>query len=284
MVVNGRAWPYLNVEQRRYRFRFLNGCNSRFLILAGDKGVTFWQIGAEGGFLPAPVKLKQLLMAPAERADVIIDFSTYPVGSKITLLNQGPDMPFGGNVTGQAKADPATTGQVMQFRVVKRVGADASTPPGQLGLPRLAPLGAAAAVRKVSLNEMMSMAFNGPAAAMLGTVGANGAGVLKMWDDPVTEQPAQGKVETWEIHNFTIDAHPIHLHQVQFQVVNRQAMGSMKARAPEAWEKGFKDTVIAYPGEITRINARFDLPGRFVWHCHIVEHEDNEMMRPLDVV
>ena len=91
--------------------------------------------------------------------------------------------------------------------------------------------------------------------------------------------------EVWEIYNFTVDAHPIHLHELQFEVVNRQgflpALG--QNMPPEPWESGFKDTVIAYPGEITRIKAKFDMPGRFVWHCHIVEHEDNEMMRPYTV-
>jgi len=101
--------------------------------------------------------------------------------------------------------------------------------------------------------------------------------------DAVTEAPAVGATEVWEIHNFTVDAHPIHVHVVQFQVVNRQPFGGA-TRAPESWETGFKDTVIAYPGEITRLKANFDIAGRFVWHCHIVEHEDNEMMRPYNVV
>ena len=100
--------------------------------------------------------------------------------------------------------------------------------------------------------------------------------------DPVTENPGIGSEERWEIHNFTMDAHPIHVHLVQFRVVNREeADGTI--RPPEAWETGWKDTVIAYPDEITRIQARFDIPGLFVWHCHIVEHEDNEMMRPYRV-
>ena len=99
------------------------------------------------------------------------------------------------------------------------------------------------------------------------------------WDDAITENPALGSIEIWEIYNFTEDAHPIHIHEVQFQVVNRQPFDG-DARPPESWETGFKDTVIAYPGEITRVKALFDLPGLYVWHCHIVEHEDNEMMRP----
>ena len=99
---------------------------------------------------------------------------------------------------------------------------------------------------------------------------------------PITENPALGATEVWEIYNFTEDAHPIHVHVVQFEVVNRQPFGGA-AYLPEAWETGTKDTVIAYPGEVTRVRARFANPGTFVWHCHIVEHEDNEMMRPFQV-
>ena len=280
MVVNGRTWPYLNVEPRRYRFRFLNGCNSRFLILKFDnKNLRFAQIGNEGGFLPQTVVLGQLLMAPAERADVIVDFSGLAVGTKVTLLNLGPDAPFAGG--GGPKADPNTTGQVMQFRVVaSTVAKDPTTPPGQLRLPAIAALGAPSVTRQVSLNEMMGQAgrFMGPAAAMLGTVEA-GVGVMKLWADPITENPALGVIEEWELYNFTADAHPIHIHEVHFKVVNRQPFGGA-AVLPQPWETGWKDTVIAYPGQITRVRAKFDNPGLFVWHCHIVEHEDNEMMRP----
>jgi FtsP/CotA-like multicopper oxidase with cupredoxin domain len=101
-----------------------------------------------------------------------------------------------------------------------------------------------------------------------------------LWSDIITENPALGATEEWEIHNFTEDAHPIHVHLVKFKVLGRGADGM---QAPEAWETGFKDTVIAYPGEVTRIKATYDLPGFYVWHCHIVEHEDNEMMRPFHV-
>ncbi|MFD4856284.1 multicopper oxidase domain-containing protein [Streptomyces atratus] len=102
------------------------------------------------------------------------------------------------------------------------------------------------------------------------------------WDDPVTENPALGATEIWEIHNLTKDAHPIHIHEVQFQVLDRQRAGRA-ARPAEPWERGFKDTAVAYPGFVTRLKATFDRAGRYVWHCHMLEHEDNEMMHPYTV-
>ena len=286
IVVNGRTWPSLDVEQRRYRFRFLNGCNSRFLILKlvsdpletrpATPALPFWQIGTEGGFLPAPVMLNQLLMGLAERADVIVDFTGVPPGTQIYLINEGPDEPFGGGAPGVEfpAADPGTTGQVMRFTVVPRTSRDTSRDPARLTLPAFSPLGPATNTRPVSLHEQASAFTDGPAAAFLGDGTA-----IKAWDDPITENPALDSIEVWEITNFTVDAHPIHIHEVIFQVVDRQPIGGAP-RPPETWETGFKDTVIAYPGEITRVKAHFDRPGLFVWHCHIVEHEDNEMMRP----
>jgi FtsP/CotA-like multicopper oxidase with cupredoxin domain len=116
-----------------------------------------------------------------------------------------------------------------------------------------------------------------------------------MWADPVTENPAVGATEIWEFYNGTADAHPMHVHEVVFEVVNRQAIVVDEASKtlqvtpgstpilPEPWETGFKDTVLAYPGQVTRVKAQFMSPGQFVWHCHIVEHEDNEMMRPFRI-
>jgi spore coat protein A, manganese oxidase len=291
MVVNGKTWPELEVEPRRYRFRLLNGCNSRFLILklASDAtsrpakaALPLWMIGAEGGFLPEPVRLGQVLLAPAERADVIVDFTGLAVGTEIYLINLGPDEPFSGPPA--PFADPKTTGQVMRFTVVPLTSRDVSRPPDRLHLPAFRPLGEASNTRRVSLNEEASTfsGFDGPVAAELGTLNASDAPVPLGWDDPISENPALNAIEVWELHNFTEDAHPIHIHEVQFQVVNRQPFGGA-ARPPERYERGFKDTVIAYPGEITRVKALFDLPGLYVWHCHIVEHEDNEMMRPYHV-
>jgi bilirubin oxidase len=282
MLVNGKTWPFLEVEPRRYRLRFLNGCNGRFLLLRFDSGLSFWQIGAEGGFLPAPVQLGELLMGPAERADVIVDF-TGLAGQTIKLLNFGPDEPFGGGVPDVdfPAADPDTTGQVLEFRVTLTLsGTDTSTPPDQLSLPAPPKPGQTTNTRQVSLNEAASTfpGFDGPVAALLGTM--DGATPTPLgWADPITENVALGAVEEWAMHNFTEDAHPIHIHEVQFEVVNRQPFGG-EVFGPESWETGLKDTVVAYPGQITRVKAHYDRAGLFVWHCHIVEHEDNEMMRP----
>jgi FtsP/CotA-like multicopper oxidase with cupredoxin domain len=289
MVVNGRTWPVLEVEPRRYRFRLLNGCNSRFLILrlAGDPTtrpaptvLPFWMIGADGGFLPAPVQLGQILLGPAERADVIVDFTGLAVGTEIYLVNLGTDGPFS-TVTEPPEpfADPQTTGQVMKLTVVPPESQDTSVPPDRLSLPAFTSLGQASSTRQVSLNEQTSQVFDGPIAVKLGTLDQNGNPVILGWGDLITENPSFNATEVWEIYNFTQDAHPIHIHEVQFQVVDRQPIGGT-ARPPEPSESGYKDTVIAHPNEITRVKALFDRAGLFVWHCHIVEHEDNEMMRP----
>jgi len=364
MVVNGTSWPRLEVAPALYRFRFLNGCNSRFLWLKfDDAAVEVYQIGAEQGFLPGPVKMNdldldqsgdgkaQLLVALAERADVIVDFRGLADGTAVTLLNIGPDEPFGGGIPGMdfGPADPDTTGQVMKFVVNADLLGKSPSDPGGNGPDATDPtllvlnaegaLGAADESRDVSLNEAVSeevcasMQPNGtirwiatvkpgpnfeadcaaaggesfgPESALLGTVDASGGepvGVPLMWTDHtgastpvdvrlqsgvtvqvnVTENPKKDDIEEWSIYNFTEDAHPIHLHLVRFNVMGRigiEGSPSVVGNAPQAWEAGFKDTVIAYPGEITTLKAKFDIAGLYVWHCHIVEHEDNEMMRP----
>jgi len=310
MMINGNTWPFQVVEQRRYRFRFLNGCQSRFLILDFNQipGVEVWAIANEGGFLAAPVNLtavngNRLLMGLAERADLIVDFTNVPVGNYV-LGNVGPDEPFGGGVPGSDfdVADPNTTGQIMEFRVVDAVAPDPTTPPMYLQLPAITPLPPETFTRRLALIEEAGTGedangggVEGPVEALLGTVAddpnvAPGIWTQRLWMDPVTETPDVGATEVWEIYNTTGDAHPMHVHEVAFEVVNRQDIivdeENRKVQVvgvptpPEPWETGFKDTVTAYPGQVTRIKAQFNIPGQFVWHCHIVEHEDNEMMRP----
>jgi spore coat protein A len=315
MMVNGNTWPFQVVEQRRYRLRFLNGCQSRFLILDFNNlpGVEVWAIGNEGGFLAAPVNLtatngNRLLMGLAERADLIVDFTNVPVGNYV-LANVGPDEPYGGGEPPGDfdAADPASTGQVMEFRVVPAVAADPSTPPQFLQLPAITPLPAATVTRPLALIEEAGDGYDangnvvdGPIEALLGTVAgdpnvAPGVWTKRLWMDTVTENPAVGATEIWEIYNSTGDAHPMHIHEIVFEVVNRQDIFVNEATQqvqvvpgsvpmpPESWETGFKDTVTALPEQVTRVRAQFNTPGQFVWHCHIVEHEDNEMMRPFRV-
>lgn len=336
MVVNGRTWPRLEVERARYRLRLLNGSDSRFLILRFEgEALPFVQIGGDQGFLPAPLTRTRLLLGPAERADVIVDFSSLAPGTRIVMENVGPDEPFGGGapcVAGTTPgfdcdfepSDPGSTGQVMAFDVVPSLFRDRSRVPPTL--PAEGPLPPTTNVRRISLNEAMSdgqrgcfdeagdlivtagtandaeacaaaggtLGEFGPTAALLGVLRPDGTSAPLTWSADVTENPALGATETWEIYNFTADAHPIHLHLVRFKVEGRQGLATDEegistqpaellpgtARPAEAWEAGYKDTVIAYPGEVTRVTATFDIAGLYVWHCHILEHEDNEMMRP----
>jgi bilirubin oxidase len=295
MVVNGRTWPSLRVEPRRYRFRVLNSCNTRVLMLKvvtnpmasrpASAALPIWVIGADGGFLPAPTRVDSLPVAPAERYDLVVDFSGVPAGTNFYLINEGPDEPFGGGSPGTdfEPADPQTTGQAMRFTVGSLSSQDRTVPPGHLSLPAQSRLGNPSRTRGLSLNEMASSFFDGPAMAMLGTVdGADNPTALH-WSDPVTENPVRGATEIWELHNFTEDAHPIHLHLVQFEVLSRQPMAGGPVRGPLPWERGTKDTLVSLPDEITRVKAKFDIAGRYVWHCHIIDHEDNEMMRPYQV-
>ena len=282
-MVNGNTWPFQTVEQRRYRFRFLNGCQSRFLILDFDAipGVEVWQIGNEGGFLAAPVNLtadhgNRLLMGLAERADVIVDFSNVPAGNYV-LGNVGPDEPFGGGIPGATSPSPipATTGQSCSSASCPRVGADDSTPPQFLQLPAITPLPAATLTRQLALIEEASEGADEAGEEIEGPVaGAPRHGGCRMWTarewmDAGDREPGLGATEVWEIYNATADAHPMHIHEIAFEVV--EPRGPRRGRrgrgrradparrqpitAPEPWETGFKDTVIAYPGQVTRVEG-----------------------------
>jgi spore coat protein A, manganese oxidase len=333
MLVNGHSWPELKVEKRRYRFRILNGSDSRFMTLKiasdatarlGNPAVPFWVMGGDGGFQAKPSKVDSLLIAPAERYDVVVDFSNVPTGSFLYLINEGPDEPYGGGepITDYDFSDPATTGQVMKLTVVPRTSQDTSVPPQMIPvLLPLANLGNPTNIRKISVNELesgtvfanYSVDVNGtltdiiedivgvpfgPTVSLLGTIDDYGSPSPMHWMETTSENPANNTTEIWEIYNFTEDAHPIHMHLVEFQVVNReslqldstgmptqpiQPLGSIYVRGPEVWEHSAKDTLIAYPGEVTRVKAKFDRPGKYVWHCHILSHEDNDMMRPICV-
>lgn len=287
ILVNGMLWPVLDVEPRQYRFRLLNASDSRFYNLSLSTGTSFSQISSDDGLLPAPVNLKQTLIAPGERKDIIIDFSSPDMWGKTIIMNNNAKAPYPSG----AVVDPATTGKIMAFRVKTKL--NSAYPPTKLGgslTPAITPLTSTLAPRKLILFETTDQF--GRLKPSLGTV-ANG--VMK-YMDPVTENPMLNTTEIWEIYNETMDAHPIHLHLVKMQLIDRQRFKATvdpvtgaaskitmvgKAMLPPPEEQGWKDTWVMYPGEVTRVIATFDRPGMYVWHCHIISHEDNEMMRPL---
>lgn len=266
-LCNGKIFPYLEVEPRKYRFRVLNAANGRHFNLLLSNGEHFVQIGSDMGLLAAPVSVQNVLLYPAERADLIVDFSAH-AGSEIRLRNQAAD--------------------ILQFRVLGGASPkDTSAVPATLrDVPRT-PEATATVTRTLTLNDHGDHAGNS----------------MRMllndmhWDMPVTEKPVLDSTEIWSLVNLTDDAHPIHLHLVRFQILDRRpfdlfaynATREIKytgaAIAPDANEAGWKDTVRADAGTVTRIIIRFEgFTGRYVWHCHLLEHEDNEMMRPYEVV
>jgi len=301
--VNGKVTPFLEVEPRKYRFRILNAANSRFyhlrLFNAGESGKVlnetfdvpaFQQIGTDGGLLPAPLELRYLLMGPAERFDIVIDFAGLE-GKSFSLVNDAP-APY--TMGGQYVAE-----EVMLFKVTKPLSSkDTSTVPDALvPFEEFRPTyNTRERMLLVSEKERPSDGY-----VIIGLLGN------ARWHDPITEDPKAGSTEIWSFVNITGDVHPLHLHLVQFQVLNRQPFDvptyqqtgkvvfTGKPMAPESNERpARKDTIKSYPGYVTRIIQRFDLPhgapttpGQellYVWHCHILEHEDNEMMRPYKVV
>lgn len=389
IVVNGKTWPYLSVEPRRYRFLFINGSNARtyelFLVGNGRKGKApaLWQIGTDQGYLDYPVKiggkggkksLKLLRLMPGERADVIIDFAGFQ--GQTLVLNNTANTPW---PSGDAP-DRANLGQIVQFRVGASAAPDLSYNPAKatrlrppmvrLVNPAKGTLAAGVVVnktRQLTLNEIEAEPTTvngvpyegGPLEVLVNNTGYEGleeGGIVRADFTPITiggvtnyysELPQEGDTEVWEIVNMTADAHPIHTHLTQFQLINRQnfnvdrysaayaaafpggvfkpafgppldyAAGNPRAlggnpdvtpflhgkpMAPFANEAGWKDTIQAQPGQVTRLAIRF-APGDkplndpdlsypfdpfaaghgYVWHCHIVDHEDNEMMRPYAV-
>lgn len=291
-VVNGAIYPYLNVEARRYRLRLLNGANSRFFNLFFNLAksptdipslVSFHQIGTDGGFLPKPLVLNKLLLGPAERADLIVDFSALE-GQTVTLSNNAAT-PFPG--WGAMQAQHAALNELMQFHVKIPLAAKgkAHDLPASMAFAKLDET-ASVVSRNLVLSERLD-----PQGRSLGLY-INGKG----YQDPVTESVKLGSTEKWCFINTTDDAHPMHLHLVQFQILQRQGFdtaafrnGVLKLvgapRAPQASEAGWKDTAVVYPGEVLTILVRFEgYTGRYVFHCHMLEHEDNDMMRPYEVV
>jgi FtsP/CotA-like multicopper oxidase with cupredoxin domain len=380
MVVNGIIWPKMDVEPRNYRLRFLNGCDSRFLVAqffevpAGAKDFTsatgpldFTVIGSDQGLASSPTTVDTLLMETGSRYDVIFDFKTVTPGNRVIMKNIGGDEPFGGDIPGPQVF--GETDRVMAFDVVL---------PFATSRPDVTPTGinfgpvvpTPTRLRKVALFEGKDeygrlqplLGTAEPATDFQGNVinwpakpeyqqavfpdGASSPLTGQMegsiaWHSPTTENPALNTTEEWEIWNMTGDAHPVHLHLVHFEVLGRQEINldsnvdadgfipdgdtpagdgaylvpqptvqhNSVAGDPATYGQGFrivgtnlaaaygapvpqpaeyvenapKDMVTALPGQITRIKAKFDKPGRYVWHCHILSHEDHEMMRVMHV-
>ena len=386
-VVNGAAWPSMTVEPKKYRFLFLNGSNSigydLFMVepnVAGPQsGPDMWVIGTDGGYLDTPEKAfdqaagAKLVLLPGERYEVIMDFSAF-AGKTLEMRNSAWNpYPFG---------DAAPIEQIMQFKVSSTATStpdDVTFDPETMS-PRntpIVPLGGLTPglKRQLTLNEVESKLSHTPLEALLNNTKWDGMQIIE--DGPpnsivargdflqsgdysvptfYSELPVEGSFETWEIINITADAHPIHLHLVQFQILERRpfdeecynyiynasfpatnyqpgygppndynipnddgAVGGNPApslcpidmsargglRGPEAHEQGWKDTAVMYPGEVTKIAVRFaptdiaateiepanliypfnpDDGHGYVWHCHILDHEDNEMMRPTEVL
>ncbi|HTX75207.1 MAG TPA: multicopper oxidase [Terracidiphilus sp.] len=265
-LINGKLFPYLEVQPALYRFRVLNGSNAQFFNLSLSTGEPIAQIGTDQGLLPAPVPAKIVSLAPGERADLVVDF-TGSAGQELTL-----------------KTGPVE--DIMQFRVAPGSSRTGSLPERLRPVPPI-PESSAVRTRLLTLNEYKSP--KGESMTML-LGGAH-------WDAPVTETPALDTAEIWSLINLTEDVHPIHLHLVRFQILDRRSFdqlhyfmkGELKyigpPMPPDPGEAGWKDTVRAHPQMVTRIIARFEgYAGRYVWHCHILEHEDNEMMRPFQVL
>lgn len=377
IVVNGKAWPFFSVAPKRCRFLFINGSNARtyemFLVNPVTKvmGPPIWQVATDGGYLDAPVKMdpalgQRLVIMPGERADVIIDFAGL-AGQTLVLRNVGrTPFPKGAPPMG------STLGQILQIRVNQPfVGPDMSYNPAS-GVPLRPPMirlvnpatGTLAAgvtankTRQLTLNEVIGP--GGPLEVLVNNTKWNGLSVDtatfpggvrpdfgQVGSEYFSEFPNEGDTEVWEIVNLTADAHPIHTHLTQFQLINRQNFNVSRynafynaqfpggafvggygpplnyntgnARAlggnpditpylqgpvmpPNQNEAGWKDTVIMFPGQVTRIAVRYaptdkavnapdlyypfepNVGGHgFVWHCHIIDHEDNEMMRPYAV-
>ncbi len=313
IMVNGKVWPNMNVDRGQYRFRILNGSNSRFYQIGFSNGMGFFQIGSDGGYLKAPVSLTSLLIAPAERADIVVDFSSLASGTKVILKNTA--------LTSNTGSERQTVGQIIQFTVTNQ------TAPTPFSLPQ------APNPFNPTLAASSFPTLPEPTAKRILTLfevsGQNSTKVAlldgQMWDAPISETPEVGTTEDWIIVNPTMNPHPIHLHLIQFQLVQRETFDSTSY--VEAWEsyngvppfsqptknvnlnsylsnlkialqpneQCWKDTITVNAGEVVTIRVRFAQqdgssfpfdatagPG-YVWHCHLLEHEDNEMMRPYKV-
>ncbi|GJP40017.1 hypothetical protein CLOM_g24315 [Closterium sp. NIES-68] len=313
IVVNGKVWPYMRVRPAMYRMRLLNAANARvfnlkwvcaaradypnFIPPIQGAAMSVIQIGTDGGYLVRPVRRTEVLIAPGERVDLLVDFSELPSGCKDVIVTNDARAPYpaGEPVTAQ-------TGVVMRINILKKKRIPSPPIPKKISwMPKVPAINRE---RYHTLVEIMDRATNLPTRVTIDG---------KAWMDPVTETPKQGDTEAWYIINLTADAHPMHLHLVQhrpawrrpFDVAGYQAgrcsftdktkpsCYSGNRQLVPRYERDWKDTTLAFPGEVLAIIASFkrqDMqpwefnpttgPG-YVWHCHILDHEDNDMMRPM---
>lgn len=344
MLVNGVIWPKTLVEPRNYRMRVLNGTDSRFMVLrfrpamagatdlfGAGAPLPFTVIGSDQGLASSATITDTLVFEPGARYDIVVDFSQVPTGSRVIMENIGGDSPFGG-----AFGDALDPDDLFPDRQTDRIMAFDVDLPFTVERPDLFQVGAIGSyggnptpedrVRQVALFEGLDefgrlqplLGNVGPATDFEGAPIVHASGPLvglpiegaTAWHEPATENPALGDTEIWEIFNATGDAHPMHLHQVNFQVLDRREFTADVVEQPVLQHNGEeglgfrlenivvgnpvnpggayvenapKDMVTALPGQVTRIKATFDRPGRYVWHCHILSHEDHEMMRVLHV-
>lgn len=302
IIVNGKAWPKLKVQRRKYRFRIINASNARFFRFFFTNNMSFIQVGSDSAYLPHPVVTNKLLLAPSEIADVIVDFSTSDTDETI-LANDSP-YPF-------PSGDPVDkfNGKVMKFIINGKQVVDTSHVPKTLiKYPTTANISRASKTRYIAMFEYAS-STDEPTHLYL-----NG----KSYDEPATEVPRAGTAEVWNVINLTEDNHPLHIHLGLFQTIEQRELINVdelkvcmnetkdaikchiekyargkQVIVPEN-ERGWKNVYKMMPGHMTKILVQFSFihsnasypfdvtaePG-YVYHCHILDHEDNAMMRPL---
>ncbi|RUM93576.1 MAG: spore coat protein A [Thiothrix sp.] len=337
ILVNGKLWPKAEVEPRNYRLRVLNGSDSRFLAIrfrmaatensteldGASAPIPFWVIGSDQGLAEATTQVDTLLFNPADRHDIVFDFSQVPAGSRVIMDNISGDAPFSGVLTGDPDSPDYDPDSLFTNRQTDRIMAfDVNQPLGEISdnfNPSIIShfsgnTNSVDNIRKVALFEGRDefgrlQPMQGTAEPTMDVEGNTVNGTLP-WHAPITENPDLNSTEIWEIYNVTGDAHPIHLHLVHFEILNREeftadvipqpvtqhdgsigkgfyleniALVPNTLVAASGIEKAPKDMVTALPGQVTRIKMTFDRPGRFVWHCHILSHEDHDMMRPMHV-
>ncbi len=330
MVVNGLIWPKEDVRPRNYRMRLLNGTDSRFMVIrfrvaatpsstdlnGASAPIPFHVIGSDQGLAAAAIEVDTLVFEPGSRYDIVFDFKDLQ-GQRIIMENIGGDAPFGGDYGADLAPEDffpdRQTDRIMAFDVMNIPNESDAFNPANIGSYGGNPNNVTQ-TRRVALFEGMDefgrlQPLLGTAEPTVNAAGNTVSGSIA-WHNPTTEIPGLNTTEIWEIYNATGDAHPVHLHLVNFEVLDRKeftadvieqpimqhngtfgtgfrleniVVGADVTVGPEYVENAPKDMVTALPDQVTRIKATFDKPGRYVWHCHILSHEDHEMMRVLHV-